>query len=114
MASAVAGLWLPLGALSGAAFYLGTPHQRLRPSWRPGAAAGHAWRLAGLLLFTLSALLALSSLGRWPGVFCALSVLMLTCVALPWLDQGLRDSPAKRHEAASPVPQTQQEIRHVG
>ncbi|HSI48759.1 MAG TPA: hypothetical protein VLA61_10845 [Ideonella sp.] len=110
MAGAVDWLWLPLGALSGTAFYLGTTHQRLRPAWRPSAAAGHAWRLAGLLLFALSAALAIPSLGRWPGVFCALSMLMLACVALPWLDQGLRDSPAKRLAAAKATT----ELPHVG
>jgi len=79
----VTALYIIAAALAGICFYLSTPHQ----GFVEGAAA-QARALCGLgVVFTaLAVMLAERILGAWPGVFAALTALMLTCVLLPYCD----------------------------
>ncbi|PWK82729.1 hypothetical protein [Fulvimonas soli] len=61
-------------------FYLASPQQRLRR-----AALPPRWRLAALLLAAAGALAWCRAAGPGPGLFAALTALMLGWVLLPYL-----------------------------
>ena len=75
--------YLSASLLASLAFYLATPHQRL---WPVAARHGRKLRLAGAVCCAASAWAAVAALGIAPGLFAALTALMLWAVALPYLD----------------------------
>ncbi|KMM73631.1 hypothetical protein ACP93_20680 [Xanthomonas sp. NCPPB 1128] len=83
MSALATAAYLLAAASAALAFYLATTHQRLRPAWRRHA---RALRVAGTLLCVAALVAAIVALGVWAGVFAALSAIMLTAVALPYLD----------------------------
>lgn len=84
-------LYLLLSLLSAAAFYLASPHQRLRARTRTRVLRAAAWVSA------LAAIVAaVAALGLWAGVFSALTAWMLGTVLLPYLDawrQARKENP---------------------
>lgn len=80
--------------LAGAGFYLASPHQRLRPGWRTHA---KRLRMVATIAALLSMLAAIHMLGVWAGVFVMLTVLMLVCVALPYVDAWRELRRERRH-----------------
>lgn len=75
--------YLLFAVLAGIGFYLASAHQRLLPNLRVRAAT---LRIAATVCTLLSTGAAVAALGVWPGVFAALTALMLVCVAMPYLD----------------------------
>lgn len=86
--------WLLAAAASAACFYLGTRHQKLRPSWY---ARARVLRAAGLSAGALSLAIAVVRMGPWAGSFAALTAFMLVAVMLPYVDawRTLKRAPAK-------------------
>lgn len=75
--------WLLLSALSALGFYLSTPHQRL---WANAGARRAALRIGAWLLGAAAIAAAVAALGRWAGVFAALTAWMLCAALLPYFD----------------------------
>lgn len=81
------GSWLLATTLAAACFYLGTRHQRFRPSLY--ARAG-ALRVAGAGAWVIAAAAAIVDMGLWAGGFAALTSFMAAGVLLPYLDAWRR------------------------
>lgn len=95
MAQAFLHAFYLLAALAAAlAFYLATPHQRLRPG---AAARAGRLRWIGAGCSVLSAIAAIAALGTTAGLFAALTALMLGAVALPYFDAWLALREERRH-----------------
>lgn len=90
-------LWLSLTWLAGTGFYLACAHQRFCHV----DAASRRWLRIGGWLSTAAAVVAASvALGVWPGIFAAMTSLMLVLVALPYLDVWWHSR--QRHGQARP------------
>ncbi|MCF4165267.1 hypothetical protein L2U69_06400 [Zavarzinia compransoris] len=90
-----------LALAAAGAFYLGSPHQRLRGVRRP-----RRLRRAGWLLLVLAWAAAWRALGFWGGGFAMLTAFMLAAVALPYADVWYGAWKSER--------KARKEIRHVG
>ncbi|PZQ33252.1 MAG: hypothetical protein DI562_01945 [Stenotrophomonas acidaminiphila] len=87
-------LYLLLALVSAAAFYLGSPHQRL---W-VGAGPRRRWlRVAGWASAALALMAGVAALGVWAGVFSALTAWMFGTVALPYADVWWHTRRENRH-----------------
>lgn len=85
-------LWLVLSWLAALGFYLGCAHQRL---WDVEPATSRWLRIAGWAGSLAATAGAVAALGWWPGIFAAMTSLMLVLVALPYCDVWWRSR--KRH-----------------
>lgn len=75
--------YLPAAALSAAAFYLATRHQRV---WIAAPRHAGILRLVGAASLLLAVAAAIHALGAWAGVCAASAAWMLAATLLPYLD----------------------------
>lgn len=102
-------IYVLLSMASGLAFYASTKHQTFAP-WLHRRYAKHCLSVS-LLCLVASVVCAIQALGKWPGIYAALTSFMLVCVALPYIAAWSGDAQKSGSQKIKP---TQRKNKHVG